>query len=33
MDIVLIQIDKSGSDILDKDYSIVLVKNKKKFMG
>ena len=29
MGIILIQIDKSGSDILDKDYSIVLVKNKK----
>jgi len=33
MKITLIQIDKSGSDILDKDYSIVLIKNKKEVYG
>lgn len=33
MSIILIQIDKSGSDILDKDYSIVLIKNKKEVYG
>ena len=33
MSIILIQIDKSGSDISDKDYSIVLIKNKKEVYG
>ena len=33
MVLTLIQVDKSGSDILDKDYSIVLIKDKKEVYG
>ncbi len=31
--IILFQVDKSGGDIFEKDYSIVVVANKKKVYG